>query len=86
MIVDVNKEEPLKKTKDLTGTGFDIVFEATGNRNAIPLALEMIRPGGQVVIIGIHSEMVEFDPTPMVRSRKPIITHRLPLTLAEEAF
>ena len=112
--VDIQKEDPIALAKDLTGGGFDIVFEATGNRSAIPQAIDMIKPGGQVVLIGVHSEMVEFDPTPMVRSRKSIIsaygytvqqwkrglnllasgrldvegiiTHRLPLTRAEEGF
>jgi 2-desacetyl-2-hydroxyethyl bacteriochlorophyllide A dehydrogenase len=72
--LDVTREDPVTQTKDLTGGGFDIVFEATGNRRAILQALEMIKPGGQVVLIGIHSQLVEFDPTPMVRSRKSIIS------------
>ena len=112
--LDINKEDPVDKAKELSGGGFDIVFDATGNRKAIPQALEMIKPGGQVVLIGIHSETVEFNPTPMVRSRKSIIsaygytdqqwarglslleskrldaeviiTHKLPLTRAEEGF
>ncbi|MBN1686637.1 MAG: zinc-binding dehydrogenase, partial [Spirochaetales bacterium] len=60
--------------KELTDGGFDIVYEATGNRSAIPQALEMIRPGGQVVLIGIQSATVELDFTPMVRNRKSIIS------------
>ena len=72
--MDVIREDPVARAKGLTGGGFDIVFEATGNRNAIPQALEMVKPGGRVVLIGVHSEPVEFDPTPMVRSRKSIIS------------
>lgn len=34
----------------------------------------MVKPGGQVVLIGIHSEPTEFNPTPMVRNRKSIIS------------
>ncbi len=74
VVLDVSNEDPIDKARELTGGGFDIVFEATGNRKAIPQALEMIRPGGQVVLLGIHSQKVEFDPTPMVRSRKSIIS------------
>ena len=70
----VAADPALARAKEMTGEGFDIVFEATGNRKAIPQAIDMIKPGGQVVLIGIHSQMVEFDPTPMVRSRKSIIS------------
>ena len=114
VVLNVDKEDPVAKARELTGGGLDIVFEATGNPDSIPQALEMIRPGGQVILIGIHSALAQFDPTPMVRSRKsilsaysfevqtwnrglsllssgrvdvePIITHRLPLSKAEEGF
>jgi L-iditol 2-dehydrogenase/threonine 3-dehydrogenase len=34
----------------------------------------MVRPGGRVVLIGIHADTVEFNPTPMIRSGKSIIS------------
>jgi len=76
-IVDVDVEDPAKKAVELTGggreAGLDLVFEATGNPKSIPQALDMIRPGGKVIMIGIHSGPAEFDPTATVRQRKSLV-------------
>ena len=73
VVLNVENEDPVSAARDLTGDGFDVVFEATGHQKAIPQALEMVKPGGQVVLIGIHPGPAQFDPTPMVRNRKSII-------------
>jgi len=33
----------------------------------------MVRPGGKLILIGIHSGPAEFNPTELVRSKKSII-------------
>ncbi len=71
--IDVEKEDLPSKAMELTGRGFDLVFEATGNPKSVSQGLDMIRPGGKVVLIGIHSGPAEFDPTPMVRGRKALV-------------
>jgi threonine dehydrogenase-like Zn-dependent dehydrogenase len=75
LIVDVDKEDPLSRVHEISCRegGLDLVFEATGNPKSVSQALEMIRPGGAVLLIGIHSGPAEFDPTPMVRGRKSLI-------------
>jgi len=73
VIVDVEKEDPVSKTMELTGQGLDIVFEATGNPKSVSQGLNMVKPGGKVILIGIHPGLAEFDPTPMVRGRKALI-------------
>jgi 2-desacetyl-2-hydroxyethyl bacteriochlorophyllide A dehydrogenase len=77
VIVDVEKEDPVRKVTEITGTGakfgLDIVFEATGNPKSISQALDMLKPGGKLVMIGIHSGPAEFDPTWAVRQRKSLI-------------
>lgn len=73
VIVDVEKEDPITRALDLTGTGLDLVFEATGNPKSVSQGLSMVKPGGKVVLIGIHPGPAEFDPTPMVRGRKIIM-------------
>jgi 2-desacetyl-2-hydroxyethyl bacteriochlorophyllide A dehydrogenase len=77
VIVDVEREDPVAKARELSGggrsAGFDLIFEATGNPKSIPQALDMVKPGGKVYLIGIHSGPAEFDPTPMVRGRKALI-------------
>jgi threonine dehydrogenase-like Zn-dependent dehydrogenase len=77
VIVDVEKENPLKTVTEMTGRGgkygLDLVFEATGNPKSIPQALDMLKPGGKVIMIGIHSGPAEFEPTWAVRQRKSLI-------------
>ncbi len=75
IIVDVEKEDPVSRVREITAgaEGLDLVFEATGNPKSVSQALDMIRPGGTVLLIGIHSGPAEFDPTPMVRARKSVI-------------
>jgi 2-desacetyl-2-hydroxyethyl bacteriochlorophyllide A dehydrogenase len=73
LIVDVEQEDPAATARNVSGGGLDIVFEATGNPKSVSQALDMVRAGGKVVLIGIHAALAEFDPTPMVRGRKSII-------------
>jgi 2-desacetyl-2-hydroxyethyl bacteriochlorophyllide A dehydrogenase len=73
VIIDVTKEDPVKKSHSLTRRGFDVVFEASGNPKSIPQALAMVRPGGKVILIGIHPAPGEIPTTDVVRSSKTII-------------
>jgi len=43
------------------GWGVDIVFEASGNKEAFSAMFNYVCPGGKVIIIGIPSEPVSFD-------------------------
>ncbi len=71
--VNITDEDPVARAKSISPRGLDIVYEATGNPKSIPQALDMVRPGGKVVLIGIHSGPATFDPTPMVRGSKSIV-------------
>lgn len=73
MCVNIAKEDPVKRLKGVAPRGLDIVYEATGNPKSIPQALNMVRRGGKVILIGIHSGPATFDPTPMVRGSKSLI-------------
>jgi len=47
-------EDPVARVRDLTGgRGADVVLEAVGNENALPLSLDLARRGGTVVLMGI---------------------------------
>ena len=51
--VDGSSEGCLEQLRSLTaGRGPDYVFEAAGNEKAFRLAMEAVRPGGQVVLLG----------------------------------
>jgi L-iditol 2-dehydrogenase len=71
--VNIANDDAVARARAISPRGFDIVYEATGNPNSVPQALDMVRPGGKVVLIGIHSGPATFDPTPMVRGSKSIV-------------
>jgi 2-desacetyl-2-hydroxyethyl bacteriochlorophyllide A dehydrogenase len=73
VIIEVDGEDPVQKAMKLTGAGFDFVFEASGNPRSVPQALDMVKPGGKVILIGIHSGLARFNPTELVRGKKSII-------------
>jgi len=55
-VVEVGAGDPVAELGRLTGgRGVDIAFEAAGPPEALAQCLEAVRPGGQVVVIGIPS-------------------------------
>ncbi|HYB19539.1 MAG TPA: zinc-binding dehydrogenase, partial [Thermodesulfobacteriota bacterium] len=73
VLVKVDAEDPVQKAKRLTGVGFDFVFEASGNPQSVSQGVNMVRPGGKVILIGIHSGPAQFDAIELVRGKKSII-------------
>jgi D-xylulose reductase len=60
--VNANDEDALSVVRDLTGGwGADVVFEASGSGNVAAQALDMLKPGGTLVYIGMPIEPVAFD-------------------------
>ncbi len=46
-------------------TGLDIVYECCGEQEALDQAIEMLKPGGTLVIVGIPQiDRISFDPNP----------------------
>ncbi|MDE5833131.1 MAG: alcohol dehydrogenase catalytic domain-containing protein [Desulfovibrio sp.] len=50
--LDGTDPDRIKKYNDVSGGGFDVVFEAVGNEQSIQTCLDSVRPGGQIVAIG----------------------------------
>ena len=74
MTVNVEREDPLAQVQKLTdGWGVDIVFEASGNPAAVQLGLDMLRPRGTLICIGMSSGPVPFD---VVKAQAKEITIR----------
>jgi D-xylulose reductase len=60
--VNANDEDALSVVHELTGGwGADVVFEASGSSNVAGQALDMLKPGGTLVYIGMPIEPVAFD-------------------------
>lgn len=57
----------MDKVYSLTGgTGPDIVFEAAGVPSAFQDAHTLVRSGGQVIVLGIYTQTVSFNPSLLV--------------------
>jgi L-iditol 2-dehydrogenase len=113
-VISLDEQDAAEATRALTGGyGVDVVFDASGGPGTATLAVDLVRPGGQVVLVGL-SPPATFDPSAvvvkevairgafrrqpvtwlrairLVASRRldvrPLITHRLPVSRATEAF
>ena len=68
--VEVNVSEALK---DLTKIGPDIVIEVSGAVSAAPAAIESVRKGGRVVLVGIPVASAKFNFFIIVSGEKEVV-------------
>jgi L-iditol 2-dehydrogenase len=54
--------------------GFDVVFDTTGHKSGVEMAVDQVRKGGQVVVVGLPGEPSELFMTPAVRGEIDINT------------
>ena len=52
LILDPSQEDIQEKVRDITGDGFDVIFEASGAAPALRQAFDLVKPGGTIVQIG----------------------------------
>ena len=52
IVLDPSEKNLEEKVKEITGDGFDVIFEASGARPALRQAFDLVRPGGTIVQIG----------------------------------
>jgi len=70
-IVNVDEENPVKVAKELTdGLGVNTVFDATGSSSAVKQGIDMVRKGGEVILIGLAASSEEIFFPDIVRSEK----------------
>lgn len=73
--LNVQAEDIDALTEERTGgVGFDVVFDATGHNSGIGNALDVVRKGGQVVVVGIPNAASEVTLTDAVRGEVDINT------------
>ena len=51
--VDASKEDPVQQVQQLTGGGADYAFEVIGLPSAITQAFNMVRRGGEAIVVGM---------------------------------
>lgn len=55
-------DNPVDKIKAVTqGRGADVVMEVVGHADALQLALDLIRPFGQISSVGVHTETISVN-------------------------
>ena len=52
LVLDPSDKNLHKQVRDITGDGFDVIFEASGARLALRQSFDLIKPGGTIVQIG----------------------------------
>lgn len=61
-VIDALKEDVVSRVLEETnGKGVDVVTEFAGNAKAIGLALEYVKKGGAISVLGIFSDQVQLD-------------------------
>ena len=55
------KEDAIKKLMKETGDGVDVAIEAVGIPASFDVCQNIIRPGGHIAVIGVHSHSVDFQ-------------------------
>ena len=66
--VNVEEEDLEERRESFTdGIGFDVIFDTTGHHTGIEMAIDHVRKGGQVVVVGLPGEPSEVFMTPVVR-------------------
>lgn len=55
--LNATERDPLQVLRELTdGRGADVVLEVVGSPEATRLAFELVRPGGTIAAVGVHTE------------------------------
>jgi len=81
-------DDPISKIKAVTeGRGADVVMEVVGHADALLLALDLIRPWGQISSIGVHTEKLELNGLALYGKNATLSFGRCPVrSIFEEAL
>lgn len=73
--VNLDYQDLDAKRRDLTGdVGFDVVFDTTGHHSGVETAIDQVRKGGQVVVVGLPGSSSDLEMAGAVRSEIEINT------------
>lgn len=73
--INVERDVLAEVTDERTGgIGFDVIFDTTGHHSGLEMAVEQVRKGGQIVVVGLPGEPSEVFMTPVVRGEIEVTT------------
>ncbi len=64
------------ENRDRIGKDFDIVVECTGKPNGLPLAIELVKPQGTVILKSTYHGNLEWNPAPIVINEISVVGSR----------
>ena len=80
-------EDVVKRILDFEAGGLDVVFECCGKQEALDQAMDLLEPGGKVMVIGIpEADRVSFGVDDMRRKEVSIQNVRRQVDCVEEAL
>lgn len=66
-VTSASGDDLFKELQEMTnGHGIDIIVEATGAKPLLKASIELIRPGGQVSLVGLYNGDVEINATQLI--------------------
>ena len=73
-VINAAREEPLRRILESTAeTGADIVAECAGSPATFQLAIEMVRGGGKIMLVGSYEEPILWEPVRLMRKNARMI-------------
>ena len=67
IVIDPAAENAVERVAQATGMlGADIVVECAGNPATFQQAIEMVRRGGKIMIVGVYEQPVQFEPISLI--------------------
>lgn len=73
--IDVQEDSLEDRAEAFTdGVGFDVIFDTTGHQSGVEMAVEQVRKGGEVVVVGLPGGSSDVFMTPVVRGEITIGT------------
>lgn len=71
--LNVSNSEGAAEAQRTAGRGFDVVLDASGSAAARQMALDLCRPGGQVVLLGMGTQRSEVNFIASIRKEHRVI-------------
>ena len=73
LVVNVKKEDPVQSILDWCPEGIDLAVEASGMAKVLVDCIDVLKPGGSIVVFGIFSDRIkEFDPS-FLYYKEPVV-------------